>query len=620
MKNLSFNKKMSVLTVIALFGIIFNSYMSINNTKLGKQNLSVFLEEGLTPSNKLRELSTDIHWTYNNTIEASAEFINPISGIDKMKEKIKIVDKHFTKLDEQFFKENKSSITEINKKWLLMKDVLENKILVAYDEEDMDVVSEIAQSELASLYFSIKKVFDKLDKKMDKSYKNILNESNESFYNANVISLVSSLLIILTFLIASYYIVKYQISKPIDNFKDGLLNFFCYLNKEKLSVDLLEENSKDEIGIMASLVNENITKTKNSIESDHKFLQEVQEIVESINKGDLTQTLKNRAESENLEILRNSFNSMIASLNKNIANNTNDILMVLERFGKQDFRDISKETIGKIAIALEDVAHLITQMLIENKKNGITLEYCSNKLVSNVDELNNNARETTSALKETEIAITSISSIIKHSTKSIQVMADQGREVKESVNYGQSLANQTTKAMDEINNEVTEINNAISVIDQIAFQTNILSLNAAVEAATAGEAGKGFAVVAQEVRNLASRSAEAASEIKTLVTNATKKASIGKKISNEMIEGYTGLNDNISKTINLISDVQNASQSQLQTIGTITQSIVKLEEKTVQNELVASATNEIALQTESIAKLIVSSVDEKEFDGKNSIK
>ncbi|RBQ25708.1 methyl-accepting chemotaxis protein, partial [Arcobacter sp. CECT 9188] len=79
-------------------------------------------------------------------------------------------------------------------------------------------------------------------------------------------------------------------------------------------------------------------------------------------------------------------------------------------------------------------------------------------------------------------------------------------------------------AMDEINTQVNLVNEAISIIDQIAFQTNILSLNAAVEAATAGEAGKGFAVVAQEVRNLAARSAEAAKEIKDIVEKATIKA------------------------------------------------------------------------------------------------
>jgi methyl-accepting chemotaxis protein len=90
-------------------------------------------------------------------------------------------------------------------------------------------------------------------------------------------------------------------------------------------------------------------------------------------------------------------------------------------------------------------------------------------------------------------------------------------KVTQSANDGEKLAEQTTEAMNEIDEEVNAINEAITIIDQIAFQTNILSLNAAVEAATAGEAGKGFAVVAQEVRNLASRSAEAANEIKELV-------------------------------------------------------------------------------------------------------
>src|SRR5574344_729166 len=128
-------------------------------------------------------------------------------------------------------------------------------------------------------------------------------------------------------------------------------------------------------------------------------------------------------------------------------------------------------------------------------------------------------------------------------------MSKLASNVTNSVTKGETLANQTTESMNEIDKEVNSINEAITVIDQIAFQTNILSLNAAVEAATAGEAGKGFAVVAQEVRNLATRSSEAAKEIKELVENATKKADLGKKISEDMIIGYKTLNEDIIKTI-----------------------------------------------------------------------
>ncbi|MEA3512789.1 MAG: methyl-accepting chemotaxis protein, partial [Campylobacterota bacterium] len=185
---------------------------------------------------------------------------------------------------------------------------------------------------------------------------------------------------------------------------------------------------------------------------------------------------------------------------------------------------------------------------------------------------------------------------------------------------GQNLANQTTTAMDEINTEVTAISEAITVIDQIAFQTNILSLNAAVEAATAGEAGKGFAVVAQEVRNLASRSAEAANEIKALVENANDKANSGKNIADKMIDGYTGLNENISKTIELISSVEAASKEQQTGIEQINNAINTLDTQTQQNANVASQTKTIASDTKSIAFDIVENANSKEFNGKSAVK
>ena len=199
-------------------------------------------------------------------------------------------------------------------------------------------------------------------------------------------------------------------------------------------------------------------------------------------------------------------------------------------------------------------------------------------------------------------------------------MSKLSSNVTTSANQGEKLANETTVAMDEINNQVNLINEAIGVIDNIAFQTNILSLNAAVEAATAGEAGNGFAVVAQEVRNLASRSAEAAREIKTIVENATIKANEGKEIASNMIEGYKHLNQNISQTINLISDIQNASKEQLLGIEQINDAVNQLDQQTQQNAMVASQTHDIAIVTDEISKLIVSDADEKEFIGKEKVK
>ena len=171
--------------------------------------------------------------------------------------------------------------------------------------------------------------------------------------------------------------------------------------------------------------------------------------------------------------------------------------------------------------------------------------------------------------------------------------------------------------MDEINTQVNAINEAITVIDQIAFQTNILSLNAAVEAATAGDAGKGFAVVAQEVRNLASRSAEAAKEIKELVLNATTKANQGKNIAENMIDGYRQLNENIKQTIDLITDIEMASKEQLVGIEQINDAVNQLDQQTQQNANIASQAHDVAIKTDEISKLIIVKANEKKFIGKD---
>ncbi|MCR1816839.1 HAMP domain-containing methyl-accepting chemotaxis protein [Aliarcobacter butzleri] len=440
-------------------------------------------------------------------------------------------------------------------------------------------------------------------------------------------SLISSslktfaIITILTILITLFF--SYAISKTFNNsikkLQSGLLEFFNFLNKETKSASLLDTSSKDEIAQISEVINKNIIKTEKLILEDEKLIEDVKAVVSAVNDGKFTKRIEKSTENQNLEELKNIFNEMLESTKNSVAKDINEVLRVLDNFAKLDFKERIQDN-GKVAVGINNLVETITQMLVENKSNGLTLRESSNILLSSVDKLNISSNEAAASLEETAAALEEVTSNIRNNTQNIAQMAKLSSEVTASANQGEKLANETTVAMDEINNQVHLINDSISVIDQIAFQTNILSLNAAVEAATAGEAGKGFAVVAAEVRNLASRSAEAAREIKSIVENATNKANQGKDIATNMIGGYKELNQNISQTINLISDIEMSSKEQLAGIEQINDAVTQLDRQTQQNAAAANQTNDVASITDEIAKLIVSSADEKEFIGKHEVK
>ncbi|NLN13180.1 MAG: chemotaxis protein, partial [Arcobacter skirrowii] len=447
---------------------------------------------------------------------------------------------------------------------------------------------------------------------------NMVKNSVSSSSKALTIIVILAIIVMAISLAFTLVTINFII-KSLSSVRDGILDFFAFLNEESKSATLIDLKNSDEFGEIAKVINHNIIKTENSIKKDDEFINATENFVKELSSGNMLAKIEKEPDTSNLKALKTLLLELQYYLEHTIARDINMLLKVIDSFKKYDFTARFPNPYAKVAIALNELGDEVSALLRQSYSTGLNLELASNELLNNVEVLNQSSNAAAASLEETAAALEEITSTVISNANNVELMSKFSNEVSNSAKKGQALANQTTTAMDEINSQVNKINEAISVIDNIAFQTNILSLNAAVEAATAGEAGKGFAVVAQEVRNLASRSAEAAREIKLIVENATLKANEGKNISFEMIEGYTELLENIDKQTQTINEIALASKEQEASITQINDAVTGLDQQTQNNASIAAHTKSIATNADMVAKKIVSDSKSKEFIGKQEI-
>nr|WP_141054199.1 methyl-accepting chemotaxis protein [Aliarcobacter cryaerophilus] len=393
----------------------------------------------------------------------------------------------------------------------------------------------------------------------------------------------------------------------INRIKDYIENLMDYMFFKTNNIRKAEYIKNDDIGAILKELNQYFDKYDRMRKDDMHVLGELVIALDKVAQGIYSTQINSSTSNFMVHTLKEVVNKMLARANTNIE----DLVEIIGLYSEHDYRrqvNINPILKGKMKLAMEQINQLGSELnnnAKHNLENGTLLEKNSLTMNRSVENLANKANAQAASLEETAAALEEITGITKNNTQNAHKMSNLSKDVKDSVILGENLANKTASSMDEINAKVEAINEAIEVIDQIAFQTNILSLNAAVEAATAGEAGKGFAVVAQEVRNLANRSAEAAKEIKDLVENATSKTNDGKKISDEMKAGYSNLNKLISETIDIIQDVSIASSEQLKGIEQINDAVSILDRVTQENASEASNVAIIANETLAMAKILV---------------
>ena len=401
--------------------------------------------------------------------------------------------------------------------------------------------------------------------------------------------------------------------EEIDKYFQQLIEFLSY---EKSEFEYVESTGNKKVDDMFKNWNQQIKKFDKRTKDDMRVLGEIVLTADKVEQGIYKCRIKGDSDNPTISTLRNTLNKMLISID----DATSRISRVVTSYTNDDFTDYIKvvDNYKDCMKLLMESINLLGKELGSSAKNnfqnGETLEESASTMTSSMNNLAEKANEQAASLEETAAALEEITSITRNNTQNATKMATLGQVVKKSVLSGEELASKTASSMDEINEKVKAINSAITVIDQIAFQTNILSLNAAVEAATAGEAGKGFAVVAQEVRNLANRSAEAAKEIKNLVEEANIKTNDGKLISSDMIEGYKELNKNISETINIIEDVSAASKEQMLGIEQINQTVNMLDRVTQENAFESNQIKEISQSVSTLAYELLTDAKSKKFN------
>ncbi|MEE4252925.1 MAG: methyl-accepting chemotaxis protein [Desulfuromusa sp.] len=301
---------------------------------------------------------------------------------------------------------------------------------------------------------------------------------------------------------------------------------------------------------------------------------------------------------------------MAQAMDKFADNMQYEVIGTLQKIadGDLDMNLIPRDNQDEIRGAFNKLENDLNDVMASIQNAGQQISSNSTSVSDFSQSLSQSATESAASLEEISASLSELSSQTKLNADNANQVNILSSDAKQATEEGKTRMEQMVSAMGEISAAGQSINKIIKVIDEIAFQTNLLALNAAVEAARAGQHGKGFAVVAEEVRNLAARSAKAASETAELIQGSVEKTDNGSQIANKTAESLETILGGISKVSDLAEEIAAASNEQASGIGQINEGLGQIDQAIQQNtataEESAAAAEELSSQAAELLNML----------------